>query len=157
MIKQSFPARLSLNVIMLTSILFIATIATASYSSHKILAEEAQTSSEHLLASAIKDIEKSLGNVESSIQSVAWLVDENNTDKEYLYHIVEKIVAENENIIGSTVSASRVSSSLSPRQSASSRALWVCSSCLRPTGFPESSVKGGSGNAQCKIAILQSR
>lgn len=103
MIKQSFPARLSLNVIMLTSILFIATIATASYSSHKILAEEAQTSSEHLLASAIKDIEKSLGNVESSIQSVAWLVDENNTDKEYLYHIVEKIVAENDNIIGSTV------------------------------------------------------
>lgn len=102
-IKKSFSARLSMNIILLTSVLFIATIAVASYSSHTILAEEAQTSSERMLKIIVKDVENQLGSVESSVQSLAWVVKENRTDKEYLYHTVSKIVSENAHIVGSTV------------------------------------------------------
>lgn len=101
--KKSFSARLSLNIIMLTSILFLATIATASLSSHTILAEEAQTSSERLLESVIKEIEMNLGSVESSVKSISWLVDEKSDNQDYIYHIVKNIVASNDHIVGSTV------------------------------------------------------
>lgn len=101
--KKSFSARLSMNIILLTSVLFIVTVGVASYSSHSILAEEAQTSSERMLKIIIRDVEKQLGSVESSVQSIAWLVEENKTDKKYLYHIVTKIVSENENVVGSTI------------------------------------------------------
>lgn len=101
--KKSFSARLSLNIIMLTSILFVATIATASLSSHTILAEEAQTSSERLLESVIKEIEMNLGSVESSVKSISWLVDEKSDNQDYIYHIVKNIVASNDHIVGSTV------------------------------------------------------
>lgn len=102
-VRKSFSARLSVNIILLTSVLFIVTIAVASYSSHKILAEEAQTSSERMLKVIVKDVENQLGSVESSVQSLAWLVEENRTDKEHLYHIVSRIVSENDNIVGSTI------------------------------------------------------
>lgn len=102
-VKKSFSARLSMNIIMLTSVLFIATIAVASYSSHTILAEEAQTSSERMLKVIVKDIENQLGSVESSVKSLAWLVRENRNDKKFLYHTVSKIVSENDHIVGSTI------------------------------------------------------
>lgn len=101
--KKSFSARLSLNIIMLTSVLFIATIATASFSSHTILAEEAQTSSERLLESIIKEVEMNLGSVESSVKSIAWLVSDKYDDQDYMYHVVENIVSSNDRIIGSTI------------------------------------------------------
>ncbi|MBQ0096659.1 MAG: SpoIIE family protein phosphatase [Bacteroidales bacterium] len=101
--KKSFSARLSLNIIMLTSILFVATIATASFSSHTILAEEAQTSSERLLESVIKEIEMKLGSVESSVRSISWLVDESVEKQDYMYRIVKNIVASNDHIMGSTI------------------------------------------------------
>lgn len=105
-IDKSFSARLSLNILLVTSVLFITAIAIAAISSHKIIADESTKSAQHLLKVAVRDIEKTLQNVENSVECASWLVEEHINDEDYLYHITEKIVGENPDIIGSAIAFS---------------------------------------------------
>ena len=101
--EKSFSARLSLNILLITSVLFVAAIAVAAVSSHKLISEEATKSAQNLLNATIKDIEKTLQGVESVVESYAWLVEENKNDSEYLYHITRNIVENNSDIVGSAI------------------------------------------------------
>ena len=102
-VDKSFSARLSLNILLITSVLFVTAIAVAAISSHKLIADEATRSAQHLLNSTIGDIEKTLQGVETSIESSAWLVEEHKDDVDYLYHITTKTVEENPDIIGCAI------------------------------------------------------
>lgn len=101
--KNSFSARLSLNILIVTSIVFVLTLGIASVYSHGIVVEEATKSVEHLRDATILKIEKMLQKVESSVTSSVWLVNESGNDEEYLYHITRMIVEENPDIVGSAI------------------------------------------------------
>lgn len=101
--KHSFSTRLSLNILLITSILFIIAIGVAAVSSHLLIAEEATKSAENLRDATISDIEKTLLEVEQSVKSNAWMIGENIGDSTVLYHITSSITKENANIIGSAI------------------------------------------------------
>lgn len=102
-VGKSFSTRLSLNILAVTSVVFILTIGAAAISSHILISDEATKSLEHLLDATVKDIEKTLQNVEFAVEASSWLVAENKDQEEYLYHITNKIVSENDNIVGSAI------------------------------------------------------
>lgn len=101
--SKSFSARLSLDILLITSILFVLAIGVASVSSYIIIADEATKSAEHLLDAAIEKIESTLQKVEKAVDDAAWLVSENKYDEDYLYHVTDMIVRNNEDIIGSAI------------------------------------------------------
>ena len=101
--SKSFSTRLSLNILAITSVIFIVTIGIAAFSSHRMIAEEAIKSAENLRDASILRIEKTLNEVAMTVEASSWLVMENIDDEEYLYHITRKMVEENPNIIGSAI------------------------------------------------------
>lgn len=101
--QKSFSTRLSLNILLITSFLFVTAILVAAITSHVLIAREATKSAEHLLDATIADIENTIQKVELSVENAAWIVEEKKDSKEYLYHITQKIVKENDNIIGSAI------------------------------------------------------
>lgn len=102
-LRKSFSTKLSLNILAVTSVVFILTIGAAAISSHILISDEATKSLENLRDAVIKDVEKTLQNVEFAVEASSWLVQENKDNEEYLYHITKKIVAENDNIVGSAI------------------------------------------------------
>ncbi len=101
--NKSFSARLSLNILLITSILFLAAILVAAISSHKLIAEEATKSAQNLLDGAIRDIEKKLGGVETTVRANAWAVTEHLADPDYMYHITGNVLEGNKDIVGSAI------------------------------------------------------
>ena len=101
--NKSFSRRLSANVVLVTSIIFIAAIACAAISSHMLIAEEATKSAENLRDATILDIEKVLQSVERTVESSSWMVGEKKDDRNYLYHITQMIVGQNADIVGSAI------------------------------------------------------
>lgn len=100
---RSFSTRLSLNVVLVVSILFLIALVTVAISSHLLIADEANKSANNILSAAIADIEKTLQSVEAVTENAAWLVEENSDNEVFLNHITEKVVSTNPYIIGSTV------------------------------------------------------
>ena len=100
---QSFSARLSLNILLLTSILFLTAIIVAAISSHKLIAEEATKTAQALLKGAVSDIEKKLNGVETTVNGTAWMVPEHISEPEYMYRITDKVVESNPDIVGSAI------------------------------------------------------
>lgn len=100
---KSFSTRLSLYILALTSVVFILAIGAAAISSHILISDEATRSLENLRDATIKDVEKTLQNVEFAVEASSWLVNENKDKEDYLYHITNKIVSENDNIVGSAI------------------------------------------------------
>ena len=99
----SFSARLSRNILIVTSTIFITTLLVADVASHIVVANEATKAAENLRDATISKIENILQKVEMAVSSSAWLICENLDNEEYLYHITQKIVEENPNIIGSAI------------------------------------------------------
>lgn len=105
--KNSFSVRLSLNILLFTSILFISVIAVAAISSHMLISKEAANSATYMLDSTIKDIEMYLKDIEATTRDAHWLIEEHINDPEYLYYITNKLVTENEDIVGSAIAFTR--------------------------------------------------
>lgn len=100
---RSFAKRLSMNILLIVSILFVVSLVIVAFSSHYLMSEEAEKTSSYVLQSTILDVEKDIQSVESSILSMSWVVEENRTDEDYMYHIVRKIVDENDIIVGCAI------------------------------------------------------
>lgn len=100
---RSFSTRLSLNVLLVVSILFLIALVTVAISSHLLITDEANKSANNTLSAAISDIEKTLQSVEAITENAAWLVEENSDNEAYLYHITERVVSTNPYIIGSAI------------------------------------------------------
>lgn len=99
----SFSARLSRNILIVTSTIFISTLLVADIASHIVVAGEATKAAENLRDATISKIENILQKVEMAVASSAWIIRENLSDEEYLYHITQKMVKENPDIIGSAI------------------------------------------------------
>ena len=101
--RKSFSKRLIMNIVFIVSIIFTICIGVLAISSHKLLSEEATKSARNLLNATISDIERELQVVENTTADAVWVIEEHLLDTSYLYHITERLVAENPLIIGSTI------------------------------------------------------
>ena len=101
--KESFSTRLSQDLLIVTSIVLLTTLGIAAYSSHKLLAEEAQKSTERLRDGIISKIELVMGSIENTVNTAAWLVAERRQDTSYLYHITRELIESNPNIVGCAI------------------------------------------------------
>lgn len=102
-IKKSFSAKLSLNILLYTAILFLLTQGIVTIISYNLILREAKSSASNLLSANVNKIENVINKIELSVQNEAWLVSENRFDEDFLYHITQKVVSENENIVGSAI------------------------------------------------------
>lgn len=100
---RSFSTRLSLNVLLVVSIMFAVSLFTVAVSFHMLGGKAATKSAANVLRASKSDIEKSLNSVECAVQNTAWHAEEHFDESDYLYHVTEKLVSENPFIIGSTV------------------------------------------------------
>ena len=69
--RRSFSTRLSLRILLVVSVLFLASIAVVAFWSHRLIAEEAKRSAQNILNASIKDIEKKLVPIEEKV--TMWL------------------------------------------------------------------------------------
>lgn len=102
-LKNSFSARLSIDIIIVTSILFLLAITAVSLWSHKLIVDEATNSANNLLNWTITEIEKQEARVEDAVKSASWIVMEKLDDDDELYHITDRIVGISDVIIGSSI------------------------------------------------------
>ncbi len=100
---KSFSARLSLNILLIVSILFIIALSIVAVSSHGLIADEATKSATHILEATISDIEKDLQMVEMATYSTAWYATEHRDDEEAIYHATSQLVEIIPYIVGSTL------------------------------------------------------
>lgn len=100
---KSFSTRLSLNILLIVSVLFIITIVIVAIFSHKMIIDESTKAANNSISSIVNDIEKNLLAVETTVKGVSWLVEENIDNEDYLYEITKRIVEKNPYIIGSSI------------------------------------------------------
>lgn len=97
---RSFSTRLSLNIVYFTSILFVITLGIVAVSSTRLISEEAETSSRHLLRSSILQIEKTLKSVEATVEACSWDVAEDIYRPDKLFSYTQSVVKESKIIRG---------------------------------------------------------
>lgn len=105
--NKSFSKRLSLNLILDTSILLLAIIVVAAIVGSRLMRNEIQHSLETYRHATTVDIENTLQSVEHAVKAAAWVVHENRQDPNRGYHVTKLIVQTNKDIIGSTVAFAR--------------------------------------------------
>jgi len=101
--SQSFSARLSITILIITSLLFIVSMMVVSVFAHKILAEEAEKNALDMLSSTTSNIVNTLNEAESTVKNMAWLVEDRLDDTTYMYSITSAVVTINEEIVGSSI------------------------------------------------------
>ena len=101
--RKSFSRRLSLNIMLGVSLLFIVVIGIVAVSSHYLIAEEASKSAENMLHATIAEIEKSLQPVEISIETAAGFMAANLDKPGYIDEVLDALVQNDTNIVGSSI------------------------------------------------------
>jgi len=101
-IRNSFSARLSFYILSITAILFIIALLIVAIWSRRLIKEEASRNATNTLRATISDIEKIIIDVESAAKNNVWIA-QLQDDPEYVYTITQRFVAENENVVGSTI------------------------------------------------------
>lgn len=102
-LNQSFSARLSLYVMIATSVLCIGGLIGAEIFSVKELNKSVSKDAAEVLEGQIKDVEKVLAEVESATKNMVWVVRENLDDAEFMFHLSGKILENNPYIIGAAI------------------------------------------------------
>ncbi|MCQ2158815.1 MAG: SpoIIE family protein phosphatase [Bacteroidales bacterium] len=100
---KSFSSRLSSNIVLATSIIFIIALGIVAVSSYVIISEQAKNYAMETLQKTILEVESRMNVVETNIHGAQWLIREKYKDEDYLYHITTKLVQESPNVVGSAV------------------------------------------------------
>lgn len=99
-LDQSFSARLSLYILLATSILCIGGLAYAEFFFVKTLKKTVAKDAGEVLNLQIKDIEKILGEVETATENMVWVVKENVDNPDFMFNICQKTLECNPYING---------------------------------------------------------
>lgn len=99
-LDQSFSARLSLYILLATSVLCIGGLAYAEFFFVKTLKKTVAKDAGEVLNLQIKDIEKILGEVENATENMVWVVKENVDNPDYMFNICQKTLECNPYING---------------------------------------------------------
>lgn len=100
---KSFAARLSFNILLITTVLFTAAVIIEGISSHKLIVEESKKSTERLLDATISTIQETLCEVETSVKGATWLASDNIDNQPYMYDLTTRVVNEVADVVGSAV------------------------------------------------------
>ena len=100
--RRSFSTRLSLRILLVVSVLFLASIAVVAFWSHRLIAEEAKRSAQNILNASIRDIEKKLVPIEEKVNNVAWFLKSQKCDENALCVLTGGVVKDAD-IVGSSV------------------------------------------------------
>ncbi|MCQ2155405.1 MAG: SpoIIE family protein phosphatase, partial [Bacteroidales bacterium] len=99
-LDQSFTARLSLYILLATSILCIGGLVYAEFFFVKTLKKTVAKDAGEVLNLQIKDIEKILGEVENATENMVWVVKENVDNPDFMFNICQKTLECNPYING---------------------------------------------------------
>lgn len=102
-IGHSFSARLSLYIAVVVAIVFSTTSVTYYRFARNVVKEEAMEKAHGLLSNTILEIDKMMYSVEVAVSNMAWTIQENLDDPEYMYSVTERILNANPFIYGSAV------------------------------------------------------
>lgn len=102
-LNQSFSARLSLYIIIATSVLCTAGLVVAEIFTVSELKKSISRDAGEILKIQIKDVEKVLADVESATESMVWVVKDNLDDADFMFHVCEKTLEYNPYIMGVAV------------------------------------------------------
>lgn len=100
--RRSFSTRLSLRILLVVSVLFLASIAVVAFWSHRLIAEEAKRSAQNILNASIRDIEKKLVPIEEKVNNVAWFLKSQKCDENALCVLTGGVVKDAD-IVGASV------------------------------------------------------
>lgn len=101
--NRSLSLRLSLNILIVSSLLFLLSAAVIDYYSYKIVTEEVTHTAQNALDAHVAHIESTLGRVEHLTKGNVWKIQENIHDTDYLYHITRTILEHNSDIVGMAI------------------------------------------------------
>ena len=99
-LDQSFSARLSLYILLATSVLCIGGLVYAEFFFVKTLKKTVAKDAREVLNLQIKDIEKILGEVENATENMVWVVKENVDNPDFMFNICQKTLECNPYING---------------------------------------------------------
>ena len=102
-LDQSFSARLSLYILLATSVLCIGGLVYAEFFFVKTLKKTVAKDAGEVLNLQIKDIEKILGEVETATENMVWVVKENVDNPDFMFNICQKTLECNPYINGMAI------------------------------------------------------
>lgn len=101
--KRSLATRLTLYIVSITTLLFVVAIIYVGTVSLEIINKDAEGLVSNKLDAVVGDMEEILSEVEASVKSVAWEVEDHKNDPNYMYYLTRKLVESNDYIVGSAV------------------------------------------------------
>lgn len=102
-IRESFSARLSLQVVMIAFVVFMAVFAVVFFSSKSIVRQEAESHAGSELSGTVYQIEDILHQVEAAAKNMEWIVHDHIDNPDTLYAMTRMMIKSNPHVIGSCV------------------------------------------------------
>lgn len=102
-IRESFSTRLSLQIVMIAFVVFMAVFAVVFFSSKSIVQQEAESHAGSELSGTVYQIEDILHQVEVAAKNMEWIVHEHIDNPDTLYAVTRMMIKSNPHIIGSCV------------------------------------------------------
>lgn len=102
-IRESFSARLSLQVVMIAFVVFMAVFAVVFFSSKSIVRQEAESHAGSELSGTVYQIEDILHQVEAAAKNMEWIVRNHIDNPDTLYAMTRMMIKSNPHVIGSCV------------------------------------------------------
>jgi len=102
-ILGSFSLRLSLYILSVAALVFIAVFAVTFHSARRNVKNEAMERARSELENTVIQIDNVLSSVETAINNLSWLVMENLDDPDYMYTLTEMVLRGNPHVYGSAI------------------------------------------------------
>lgn len=102
-ILGSFSLRLSLYILSVAALVFIAVFAVTFHSARRNVKNEAMELARSELENTVIQIDNVLSSVETAINNLSWLVMENLDDPDYMYTLTEMVLRGNPHVYGSAI------------------------------------------------------
>ncbi len=102
-ILGSFSLRLSLYILSVAALVFIAVFAVTFHSARRNVKNEAMERARSELENTVIQIDNVLSSVETAINNLSWLVMENLDNPDYMYTLTEMVLRGNPHVYGSAI------------------------------------------------------
>jgi len=101
--SHSIADRMSLSIITATALLFLVSmIWVFEYASDKVW-EEAQARSYSSLENVQNGVEDITNHIETSANSLVWIINEHKSDSVFLFHLCEQFIRQNESVVSAQI------------------------------------------------------
>lgn len=99
----SFSVRLTCFILLVATLCFVTAFMSSYHFAHDYVRREAMEHAQTSLDNTILQIDNVLGMVETAVHNLAWLVEDNLEDPEYMYTLTRRLLEENPYVCGSAI------------------------------------------------------